>query len=239
MTEVTNETVNPEHRKKKLVRKQAEASKLKYYLWLGGHLACVLGGLVTLTWQTLWLKNTYYINSIAYRVSLIGAVSALTATVSHKFGLRYLPPFPTLFVQQNFQYLVLAVVWCFTFKSVFKIIPLFLVSVLQLSLHFNVKLVQNHSEFLLSIIGVDEILLILYLAVRTLFFRNTAGYQLTLVVVFIWLRVLFDSSTANTLAYFVEKLDGKVSNLKNPKVKEGWKKFKIFLKSKTDAGVRD
>lgn len=235
---ITNETVEPSLRKRKLVRKQDLLSKLKYIIWFTGHVMCIVFGLVTFVWQTLWLKNVYYVNSIAYRLSLLGASMALVATMSHKFGLSYLPHFPTLLTQLNFQYLVLAIIWCFTFKSVLKIIPLFLISVLQLTSHKKIAVVQKQADFLASIIAFDEIFLVIYLLVRAIFFRQTSGYQLAVVLIFMWLRVLFDDDTANMFAYILDKFDTKFSTLKNEKVLKVWKKTKAFLDEKRQYGVQ-
>ncbi|GEQ72553.1 hypothetical protein JCM33374_g6240 [Metschnikowia sp. JCM 33374] len=234
---ITNETVEPKYRKKKLVKKQPSASNLKYTVWLAGHALSVVFGVVTFTWQIFWLRNVWYINSISYRLSLLGSVLALGATMSKKYGLKYLPPFSTLLAQQNFQYLVLAVIWCFTFKSIFKVIPTFTISVLQLSLNKKIAPVLDQADFLASIIAFDELLLIVYLLVRTLLFRYSSGYQLVIVCVFMWLRILFDKDTANLFGYVVEKADGKMSGIKNEKVHKAWGKIKHFLEEKQQYGI--
>lgn len=234
----TNDTVKPSFRKRKLVRKQQLLSKLSYTLWVAGHSISIIFGLITFIWQTLWLKNTYYINSISYWMALLGASTAFVATMAHKFGLRYLPQFPTLLTQLNFQFFVLSVIWCFTFKSVFKIIPLFLISLLQLAEHKKIAVVQKHSDFLATIIAFDELILVIYLLLRTIFFRLTSGYQLAVVFVFLWLRVLFDDDTASMFAYIMEKLDLKVMTMKNEKVLKAWKKTKLFLEEKRQPGLQ-
>lgn len=231
----TNRTVEKEHRKKRLVRKSVRASKAKYYAWLGGHASCVLFGTITLIFQAFWLPNVYYVNSVCYRLCLLGASVALLATLSHKFSLHYLPPFTTLLAQHNFQYLVLAVIWCFTFRSFFKIMPLYLISILQLSELHKFKFVQKHADTIASFIGFDEIFLILYLLVRTVAFRSTSGYQMSVLVIFVWLRILFDPDTAKMFMYVVDKADFRVSQIKNEKVSKVWTKFKRFLDDKLSA----
>lgn len=231
----TNRTVEKEQRKKRLVRKTVSASKTKYYIWLGGHASCVVFGTITLIFQAFWLPNVYYINSIAYRLCLLGATSAFLATLSHKFSLHYLPPFTTLLAQYNFQYLVLAVIWCFTFRSFFKIMPLYLISILQLSEDHKVAFVQKHADSIASFIGFDEIFLILYLFVRTVAFRSTSGYQMAIMTIFVWLRILFDPDTAKMFMYVVDKADARVSNIKNEKVHKAWTKIKRFLDEKQSA----
>lgn len=229
---VSNSVVEPHLRKKKLVLKNNDFLALKYKLWLAGHVTCLVFGTLTCIWQVLWLKDIYYINTIAYRLALIGSCLALGSTTAHKYGVLFLPPLTTFLSQQNFQYLVLGIVWCFTFKSVFKIIPFYLISLLQLAENKKIAAVQKQADFLALIIAFDELFLVVYLLLRTIFFRNTAGFQLVLKLVFVWLRILFDHSTAELFAYLMEKLDGKASTIKNEKVQKLWKKARVLLDEK-------
>lgn len=238
-TKVSNSTVEPHLRKRKLVRKHQSSSNVKYYVWLAGHIMCLLFGTVMFVFKTLRLKDNYHIGNISYRLTLVGATMAFAATAAHKFGLKFLPPLTTLLAQLNFQYLVLSFVWCFTFKSVLKVIPVFLISFLQLSNHFNVGVIVKQADFLAQIIGFDEIFLIVYLILRTLFFRSTAGYQLVLVLMFLWLRILFDEETAKMFSFIVDKLDGKVSGIKNEKVSKVWKKIRDFINEKASHAGKD
>lgn len=231
-TGATNRMVEPDYRKRKLVKKIGGQSKTKYYVWLGGHATSLVFGTVTLIFQIFWLPNVYYINSISYRLCLLGATTAFLATMSHKFGLHYLPPFTTLLVQHNFQYLILAIIWCFTFKSILKILPLYLISLLQLSEHKKVSFIQKHSDSIGSFIGFTELLLMAYLLLRTIAFRSTSGYQFAIMSIFLWLRILFDPDTARMFAYVVDKADSKISTVKNEKVTKAWGKAKKFLHEK-------
>ena len=232
-TPITNTTVAPEHKKKKLVKKQAGANPLKYKAWAAGHMCTIAFGVITFFFQVFLLPNKWYINSICYRLALIGSMVALTATFSHKFGIKNLPPFATLIAQQNFQYLVLAIIWCFTFKSIFKIIPYFLISTLQLAAHKNIEAVSKHLSELAFFIAYDELFLIVYLFLRTLFFRNTSGYQLSAFLFFYWLRILYNRETGNLFRSIVMRVDGKVtSSTENEKVLHYWSKIKKFLDAK-------
>lgn len=230
---ISNLTVKPEDRKKKLVRKQSGPSPLKYHLWLGGHLTTLVFGGISFIFQIFFLPNKYYINSISYRLALLGAIVSLTATLSHKFGLKYLPPSSTLIAQQNFQYLILAFVWIFTFKSNFKIIPYYLISLLQIAANKNVDVILNQASLLASIIAYDELFLIIYLFLRTILFRNTSGYQFGLFTIFYWLRILYNKATGNLFSAIVDRLDGKVSkSVKNEKFQHYWVRTKEFLDAK-------
>jgi hypothetical protein len=235
---ITNSTVSPEDKKKTLRRKQTGPNPLKYQLWIAGHLACLVFGSISFLFQIFWLPNVYYINSICYRLSFIGAIMAMTATFSHKFGLNYLPEAPTLIAQQNFQYLVLAIVWIFTFKSIFKIIPYFLISLLQVSKHKKINAVLKSSDALASVIAYDELILILYLFVRTLAFRNTSGYQMVIFLFFYWLRILYNPETGDMFKAIVGRLDWRMSTFKSEKVHKAWGKVKETLDTKVhDSGL--
>lgn len=228
----TNETFPSELAKKKLVKKQVLYAAIKKKVWLAGHLTTIVFGAISVLFQVLWLPNRYYINSISYRLTLIGSMVALAATFSHKFGLRSIPPTTTLMSHQNFQYLILAIVWCFTFKSVFKLLPFLLIAILQISDEFKVDLVLKEQDFLASLIAYDELVLMIYLLLRTLLFRNTSGFQLTLFILFYWLRILYNKETGNLFRAIIERLDGKVQGIKNPKVLKAWNKSKAYLESK-------
>lgn len=235
---ITNSTVSPEDKKKALRRKQTGPNPLKYQAWIVGHLTCLVFGSISFLFQILWLPNVYYINSICYRLSFIGAIMAMMATFSHRFGLHHLPDAPTLIAQQNFQYLVLAFVWIFTFKSIFKIIPYFLISLLQVSKHKEISAILKKSDDLAFVIAYDELVLILYLFVRTLAFRNTSGYQMVIFLFFYWLRILYNPETGDMFKAIVGRLDGKMSTVKNEKVQKAWGKVKDILDTKVhDSGL--
>lgn len=221
-------------KKKKLVRKEKPVNPIKYKLWLFGQISCVVFGSISFVFQILWLPNKYYINSICYRLSLLGSIASLLATTSYKFGLKYLPPSSTLIAQQNFQFVTLGVVWLFTFKSVFKIIPFYLIAILQLGAHKDIKVIENQSSFLASLIAYNELIFVVYLLLRTLCFRGTSGFQLVLFLIFYWLRVLYNPETKNLFKTIVDRLDYKVQNVKNEKVLHYWNKGKLMLNEKTE-----
>lgn len=223
------------HKKQKLVRKQKSANPIKYKIWLAGHLSCIVFGTISFVFQVLWLPNKFYINSISYRLSLLGSIAALLATVSHKFGLSYLPPTTTLIAQQNFQFMILANVWLFTFKSVFKILPFYLIAILQISDHKKIEPVRKQQQFLASLIAYNELVFIVYLLLRTLFFRGTSGFQLLIFLVFYWLRILYNPETGHLFEVLIQRLDGKVQNTKNDKVLYYWNKTKLIVERKTVA----
>lgn len=232
--EATNRTVEAEYRKKKLVRKNQGPPKIKYALWLSGHLASIVFGVLSIVWQVLRLNNYYYINSIMYRLSIVGAIVALVTTMTRRFGLSHAPRFSMMLAQKNFQYFLFSFVWLFTFRSIFKILPTILISTLQLAENRNIPAILKLGSQIGTVIAVNEIFLVLYLLVRTIFMLKTAGYQFLMMMMLLWLRVLFDVQTARIFAYVVDLLDGKVSNVKNKKLRKAWNKLRAFIKEKVE-----
>lgn len=239
MVDVSNPEVektaklNADNKRKKLVRKKKGPNPLKYKAWFFGHVSCIVFGSISFMFQIFWLPNKFYINSICYRISLFGAMISLMATVSHKFGFDYLPPSSSLLAQQNFQFLLLAVAWLMTFKSIFKLLPYYLISVLQLGSHKNIDAIQKQEDVLASLIAYDELFLIGYLLLRTIFFRGSSGFQLVLYGIFYWLRILFNKETSNLFMVIISRLDGKVkSKVKHEKFLYYWNKTRMILEEK-------
>lgn len=230
----SSEASSPESsgpKKKVLRRKIKGPNPLKKKIWLAGHASVLAFGL--LYCLLLFLRiNKWYIRFICYRFSLIGTVVALGAAISHKYGLRYLPPTPTLFAQQDFQYLLIALVDIFTFRSMFKLLPFVLISLLHLGDEFKVTAITSQGAFLASLIAYDELFLIVYLVLRTLFFRGSLGFQLAIYLTFYWLRILYNKDTAKMFSTLMEKLDIKVSTVKNEKVQKLWAKAKKHIDEK-------
>lgn len=231
--EPTNKSVPQEYRKRKLVRKNAGPLALKYGLWIGGHAISVVFGVIYIIWQVLLFNNRYYIKTISYKLSLMGALLALVVTMTRRFGLSNRPRFSLMLAQKNFQYALLLFVWIFTFPSIFKITPTVLISILQLAENKEYSAVLKVGNTFGTIIAFNEIILLFYLLFRTALMLKTSGYQFMLMMTLLWLRVMFDVKTAEMFAYVVDKLDGKVSSVKNKKVTKGWNKFRAFLKEKT------
>lgn len=233
VAQVTNLRVSPDQRKRRLVKKERHSNQWKYNIWTYGHITTIVFGSIYFIMQLLWLPNRFYIQSMCYRLSFVGSTLALFGTVSNKFGVTHLPPLSALLSQENFQYLILAMVWFFTFKSVIKIIPFYLVSVLQFSHHKGIKQVIDQLYILASVIAYDELFLVVYLLLRTVFFRKTSGYQLCLVLGFLWLRILYNPQTRNLAKSVVNALDDKVMDTKNEKIIKPWTNVKAFLEQKT------
>lgn len=230
---ITNETVPKDQRIKKLRKKNKGPNPLKLKLWLGGHISTIIFGTISIIFQLLKLPNRWYINSICYRLALLGSISSLIMTTSRRYG-HFLPPISGLLAHQNFQYAILSVIWLFTFKSIFKLLPYYILSILHLCKYANLSVVINHSHVLAGVIAYDELFLILYLFIRTLCFQNTSGFQLIAFYGFYWLRILYNKQTTALFSTIIEKVD--LLNIKNPKFQKYWGRFKELIAERRQEG---
>ncbi|KAG7193353.1 uncharacterized protein KQ657_000770 [Scheffersomyces spartinae] len=215
--------------KKKVLRRKIKGpNPLKKKIWLAGHASVIAFGILYCV--LLFLRiNKWYIRFICYRLSNVGSVFALGAAISHKYGLRYLPPTPTLFAQQDFQYLIIAAVNIISFRSMFKLLPFVLISLLHIGDEFKVTAITGQSTFLASLIAYDELFLIIYLVLRTLLFRSSLGFQLVVYLCFYWLRILYNNDTAKLFSTLMENMDINVSTIKNEKIQKFWAKAKKHI----------
>jgi len=232
--EVTSDTVPPNSKKRKLVKKHKASNPINYTIWLAGHAATLIFGVLS---QFFLLSNKWYINSISYRLAFVGAIVSMAMTTKHKFGLKFLPSPSTLVASENFQYVVLACLWMFTFKSIFKLFPYVILSLLHISESKKITAITSQAKFLASLIAYDELILIVYLFLRTLCFRNTSGYQLTIFLVFYWLRVLYNKETTTLFSTLVDKADYKFKDIKNPKFQKIWSRIKESIRRRQQDGL--
>ncbi|CAN3500095.1 hypothetical protein DICA1_B12398 [Diutina catenulata] len=226
----SNDTVPPPDRSVKLVRKNSQAEALAYKLWLGGWVSCIVFGTLSIL-MIILRYNRWYIGSIVYRIALLGAVVSTSLTTWRRFGSN-LPPMGLLLASENFQFVINAFMWFFTFRSMFKVLPYILLGVLHIANQFNIKPILAQRAILSSLIAYDELVLMGYLLLRTLLFQHTSGYQLTVYFAFYWLRILFNNQTKAVFATLVKKVDWRVKDIKNPQFQKVWKKFKIYVSSK-------
>lgn len=220
------------HRLQRLVKKDVNRAALKHKVWLSGHSACAVFGILYFLCRVLRIRNRFYMVSIIYEISLFGAIAALTMTLSHEFGMNSLPSLSVLATQQNLQYLFLGIVWVFSFESILKLIPYVLISILQLARYKNITAINKVLGDVAMVVAHSELVVILYLFLRTIVFRGASGFQLVAFLVFYWLRILFNKETKNLLNSLINLLDDKVQSVNNPKVQKAWTKIKMLLKEK-------
>lgn len=229
--EPTNDTVDSQYRMRKLVRKHGGPAKSKYVLWFASHCIAVVSGLLYLVFVFILMSNRYYLQTLFYKLTIVGAILACMCTTSRRFGFALLPRFSMLAAQMNFQLVIFMSMWLVTFQSVFKIVPIILISMLQVAAEKKVSFVLKLQNVFSTVIAFNEFFLLVYLLFRAVFMMRTAGYQLVILISLIRLRILFDIQTAEFFAYFIDILDSKVAFLPNDKVRKSWNKLRKFIKN--------
>ncbi len=214
---------------KKLVKKRVEGTPLTQTLWIAGHATTIAMGLIYSVYYLLFRSHASKISFIAYRLALVGVFLSYSCTILSQFAQKTLPSYITLLGSINFQYLLLAVVWFFNRSSLFKLIPYFVVALMQLATHFKIDAVLKLSPQLKNAAAYDELLIFVVLAFDTLLMRGTSGYALFIYAAFFWLRIIESEDTRHLLYTVAVKLDSTMSKQKNPKVVSSWRSLKRFL----------
>lgn len=228
------EAVSSSNKKtKRILRKiQKEPLPLKRYIWLGGHaFTLFFGGLFLIFYVLQFLrffKNWYWIPEILYSLALIGVISSYTVTTLTTFG-NVIPGYHTLLATLNFQNLILACVWLITRRSGFKLLPYYLVAVLQMADHFKVDAVMKFDETISEIIAFSETFIFVTLTFDTLLFRGTSGYALVIYCVFYWIRLNFSPYTQVYILRLTHLVDEKIMKNQKPEIQAKWNNVKSFL----------
>ncbi|ODV59383.1 uncharacterized protein ASCRUDRAFT_19445, partial [Ascoidea rubescens DSM 1968] len=226
---------------KKVIRKIPPKPKnYDKLIWLTGHCLSLSFGLIYFLSRLsniILRTKFYYLVRFSYRLSIFGSLLALSLTVSRKFG-RKLPTNFALLSTENFQYLLLALIWFLSRSSIFKIFPYLIISFLQLTREFNYleKIPQNYLLNLTLAISYNELLLIFVLFIDTLLMRGVSGFAFVAFITFYWLRILFSNETKSFVLNFFQVVEKNVV-VKLPKQYQGY--FYEFLELVKKREVRD
>lgn len=227
------DTHNTGHTTGKKLRKIAKPAKsYAKTIWLAGHLMTLGFGLFYTMFYIQRKSQHRLIPWVCYKLTLIGVWASYLVSIQSQYNIKSLPHYTALIATENFQYLLLSVVWFFNRNSLFKILPYMVVSLLQVASSQNLTAILNLELQLSKVVLYDELFLFLLLFVDTLLFRGTSGYGLVTYCMFMWLRILQSENTRFFLYAHLIKFDSQISKIKNEKVQEGWSKVKKFLSYK-------
>ncbi|ODQ82436.1 hypothetical protein BABINDRAFT_159031 [Babjeviella inositovora NRRL Y-12698] len=217
-------------KKRKLRKVVKPPSQVLKYVWLGCHVLTLVCGLGYLLFFLTFQKRRV-VARILYRATFSLIIVAYALSLHNKFGTTF-PSYFLLLSGEAFQYLLLAIVWLFTFASMMKLLPFYLVAVLQVANFFHIQPILHFDATFAKVIAYDELVIILYLLFKTLIFRSTSGYQLVLFCGFYRLRILYSPPTRALVEHVIDLADAKVSGVKNEKVVKAWGEFKDFMVEK-------
>lgn len=214
-----------------LRKKQPKPKPVKKYVWTAGHsLTLIFGSIyLGLYFAKYILRNKWYWTPrIAYRLSFIGVLMAYSVTVLTTFG-KIIPSYYTLLATENFQNLLLAFVWLISRPSAFKLVPFFIISILQFSDRFNIKPLLKFQDSLVDLITISEVFVFVALLFDTLIFRGTSGYALAIYTGFYWLRINFSPYTQAFILKVIRGIDTKIMAKQSPENQAKWQKLKDFV----------
>lgn len=219
-----------QHRRKVLVKKKKQALPVNKYAWVAGHALTLVSGLVFLSFYCVsWVVRSWrWTPYLAYKLSFTGVLVSYSVTVLTTFG-SIIPPYNTLLATENFQMMVVAVMWLISRPSVLKLFPYLVISLLQLSSEFNIKPVMAVQDQLGSLAAASEIVIIIALLLDTLLFRGLSGYALSLYLCFYSLRINFTPYTQSTLLKFLNLIDDKLLKNNKSAIKPYFNKLKKFV----------
>lgn len=226
--------------RKVLVKKVKPPVPIKKYLWLGGHgLTITFGTIYSLFYIFKWfLSSWYWTPRICYRLSFIGVLVSYSITVSTTFGSN-LPDYQTLLATENFQNLLLATAWFLSRPSLFKLMPYFFVTSLQLASHFNLPISAKHLNQISDVVAFSEIIVIFALLFDTLLFKGGSGIAFTIYLGFYWLRLNFSPYTQVYILKIVKLIDDKVISKQKPEIQAKWQKIKDFIEYRRSETSKD
>ncbi|CCH62065.1 hypothetical protein TBLA_0G01170 [Henningerozyma blattae CBS 6284] len=253
--------------KKKSHEKKKDPLAQEKLLWTIGHsMMLVLGLIFSITyfyhailffkyrdikWLFLKSKSEYSIVTgtrwfhkllkwapqILYRLALVGGVLAYSTTMKQNCK-GWSPTWYDLLSSENFQTLMIVLLWLFTFgKSFYRILPLMANSLIHLMNKkyemtnevddkLNSDVARKHSK-ILKLIAYSEVFLMITLFLDTFLMKyGTAGVSLILYLGIFWLRLIYSPYLQFTVLSILIKMDKVVPKSK----KKQWEKLKTFLK---------
>lgn len=184
-----------------------------------------------------------------YRLSLVGTFLSCGVTSYQKWsGLN--PQWYEMLSAENFQYLLISLLWFVSRKSIYKLCPFMILSYLHIT---NSKTEMNGARedagdvgsktemkgaredagdvgvknaSLLHILAFSEIVVAFALLLDSLLLKDgTAGITLVVYSGIYWLRINFSPYVQVTLLRLLTKFDAKVP----PKYKDQWSTIKKFI----------
>ena len=217
---------------KKLRKIEKPPKSYSKRIWLVGHIMTLSFGVFYSIYYLQRKSQHRFVPWACYKLTLIGVWTAYLTSIQSQYNIKSLPHYTTLIATENFQYLLLSVMWFFNRNSLFKILPFMIVSLLQVATTCQLTAILKLETQLSKVVLYDELFLFVLLLVDTLLLRGSSGYGLVTYCMFMWLRILQSENTRFFLYDNLIKFDAHISKIKNPKVQEGWLGVKKFLSYK-------
>lgn len=216
---------------KKLVKKVKQKQTNLKSIWVAGHAATLIFGIIYACFYVLHKQRNKFALG-AYKLSLLSVWITYAISIQSQFNIKALTHYSSLIASENFEYFLLSIFWFFNRSSLFKILPYIMISILHLSTHFKLNGILKFEKQFSAVFMYNELFLFVLLLVDTLLFRGTSGYGLVAYACFSWLRLLQSENARFFLYAQLIKFDSLILKIKNKNVQEAWAFIKKFLSTK-------
>lgn len=172
---------------------------------------------------------------LMYRLAIVGALMSFGVT-SYQNSRGLHPQWFEMLSAENFQYLLISVFWLVTKASVFKLVPLILLSYMHITNSSQeINGIKDKDEItkknasVLKALAVAEILVPVSLAINTILLSSGAsGVVLVLYLGIYWLRINFSPYVQVMMLKMLSRCDRKIP----PKFQGQWGIVKKYIYSK-------
>lgn len=212
------------------------------FWWFVSHVVVI----VSTVWTTLFGRFNARLGHLSYRLALLAAVASFGQLLFQKYGAR-IPKKPL--ADENFQFLVISLIWLFTARRVLAVIPIAIRSLFLALVYAKSTLlpaigygnsselvqrigsyIQARNESLTLTAANLEVALLAQLSVLALLFRKSAWLQLTAYFAFFLLRFQGSIYLRQAVKTWEVRADSLMSQPSvPPAAKNAWVQAKSFI----------
>ncbi|KAG5361090.1 hypothetical protein CJU90_2465 [Yarrowia sp. C11] len=226
------------------INPQTKANRMipLHVLWFFSHQAIVGTGACYFALFFMGISNCKLARGL-YRLFFVACISAYYTSIYRKYGGQR-PSRWVLLQTDTFQYLLMAVLFLISRRSIFKLFPFFMYSVMHVAETLRRRVLKRDSPLahqlnenilkfeapIQRIVADSEILILLKILLNTIMFRQGAAICLLLYVVIFRLRVSYSPPIQESLKRQEERIDDVVSQSWVPAaVKQHWGRFRDLV----------
>ncbi|KAG5354452.1 hypothetical protein CJU89_6220 [Yarrowia sp. B02] len=227
-------TINPQ--------KKADRMVPLHVLWFFSHQAIVGTGAAYFALFAMGLCNCKLARGL-YRIFFLACIAAYYTSIYRKYGGQR-PSRYVLLQTDTFQYLLMALLFLISRRSVFKCFPFFMYSVMHVAETLRRRVLKRDSPLahqlnenilkfeapIQRIVADSEILILLRILVNAILFRQGAAVCLIIYVVIFRLRAAYSPPIQESLKRQEERIDDVMAQSWVPApVKEHWGRFRDLV----------
>lgn len=175
---------------------------------------------------------------IIYRLSIIGTFLSCGVTSFQSWG-GLNPQWYEMMSTENFQYLLIAVLWFISGQSIYKICPFMILSYIHLT-NYQMEFkgngapdkIASKNAIFLRVLALSEIVIAVVLLLDSLLMKDgTAGITLVVYLAIYWLRINFSPYVQVAALKVLLRFDKNIPS----KYKDNWAIVKKFIYLKVEA----